>query len=129
MEKDGISKMKASPEMDAMIAENLFGWSDVKEINYLGGGMQWRGTNEIGQRSVPVHNYSTNMAYAWEVVEKLADILPGVVSVQHEFHRDGSGTICFIRQYPDSNAKWITHDESAPLAICRAALLAVKSGV
>jgi hypothetical protein len=94
--REQILAMPAGPELDALIEQHVFGlpvdWSE---------------------------DYSTNIAAAWSVVEKIA--------------RQGTLLSIAVGPYGDQGAKTSVMvfgmgggvvDASAPLAICRAALLA-----
>ena len=118
--------MNPGPELDALVAEKVMGWrmDDNKHLN-----LAWdpkRSPND-GLRCIP--DYSTDIAAAWEVVEKLdtlalsrGDIADISVWVA-QFVTEGPGYPVNIQAI----AKTPTH------AICLAALKAVgvevKEGV
>jgi hypothetical protein len=122
-----INEMEAGREMDALVAENVMGWKPHKVIScpfnkegclvyhYEG---DWRPNwKDI------VPNYSTDIKDAWKVVEKM----------------DAGGYSLDITRYPNEKCRVNFHipfssrlkdnvtaeGKEFPLAICRAALLAV----
>jgi hypothetical protein len=75
----------------------------------------WVAEKVMGYHYCPAP-YSTNMGWAWEVIEKLKHLSP---CIWYETD-DGYGwRVMFQAPYAD------VINESAPLAICRAALIAV----
>jgi hypothetical protein len=160
MTRDEILNMPAGREMDALVAEKVMGWKDVI-----------MGRDDYGGEPVPreynprpeyqdeyvifkhVLNYSTDIAAAWQVVEKVDLMIipiavyssaaawdepkilpiktwwaalrtfsdPSIFLPIEEYDKEWKGWVNLIDQS-------ITLDmvaETAPLAICRAALLAV----
>jgi len=96
-----VYKLKPGPELDLLIAEKIMGWS--------GEGLK---AAEVGVLWSP----STRIADAWEVVEKLElSIAPYEIGPMKWM---ASKTSYFIDSETESG-------ETAPLAICRAALTAV----
>jgi hypothetical protein len=132
MNEDEIMKLEAGRELDALVAEKVMGWqwfdhtgyairyfrppnrfnygaiAEGKEINYL--------------ESLP--HYSTDIAAAWEVAEKLGN--------WHGFDflvikAAGNDLWCagWYEFYGDDyETRAADEAETVPLAICRAALLA-----
>lgn len=134
MTRDEILNMKAGREMDALIAIKVMGWEwkpvGDRFINHERlthpdgkhyGGMRYSdGEIEYTNR---LEEYSTNMGAAWEVVEamegkwfwfSLSNVVPN----------SGDAIV-----YEAKFNQVYTCEETAPLAICRAALLAVVEGV
>lgn len=110
--------MKPGRELDALVAEKVMGQTaDVRE--------RWRGNCLCGRSetcavcSWPL-SYSTDIAAAWEVVEKL-DLLA-------LYSLEGCEGEWTVRKYYN-NDEWDEWDDtdgvSAPHAICLAALKAV----
>jgi len=99
MTRDEILAMKPGRELDALIAEKVMGWS-------------WGIIGDL----IPA--YSTDISAAWEVVEEMGDCLH---LRQHGEQGEWEAWFC---GYPNSKA----HGETAPEAICKAALLAVMDG-
>ncbi len=101
MTRDEILKMPAGREMDKLIQSFVMGGLPPVRMDWI---MSY------------IPNYSTNIAAAWEVMEEMRrrnrpiSIYTSVGGWMTNF---------------DFGA--ISSDESAPLAICRAALLAVQS--
>ena len=145
MTADEILSLPAGRELDALIAERLFGW-------------RWHNCEYIGQSSVasPVYrtmfaepkelekntswrcvamdnphsgvrkkqewtpHYSTSIADAWQVVEHIWNVLEKDISVTF-----AAGSIsCDIGDLLGEAVAEVFAD-TAPLAICRAALLAM----
>lgn len=136
--------MKAGIELDALVAEKVMGWEEVRK-NF--GGLQAGGSTEYfvglapadkdGRRfHHPVPAYSTDIKHAWEVVEKLKECFPNPDS-----RRGASPLLYFRLRFDNYEKKWEAcwadgdyHPEgeyfegasaSAPEAICLAAIKAV----
>lgn len=118
-----IRKMEAGPELDGMVLRLVFGDTrDVEPNNFFRDAElhEWRMAHPNRVRDVPP--YSTDIAAAWEVVEWLSHNAEEV-AVGHT--NDGwDCDIWFFQQLENNHAIHGT-SETAPLAICRAALLAV----
>jgi hypothetical protein len=143
-----VSALEAGRELDALIAERVMRWSDVgeKPMYALDGGdtlngpparlvqegTAWRGTRPDGSEGF-LPAYSSDIAAAWLVVEKLG--MSVVCSedgwyalkpedIEHSTLRGTAfPTIVLVGKefaYPEPA-------DTAPLAICRAALLAVEA--
>lgn len=121
--------MKAGRELDALVAEQVMGLD-----------VHWSSSNEplLTVRSAPnAHHhkelppYGTDIAAAWEVVEKVG----GKAYVEMGLRNDaGDGADwCATFGHAEGNTKWIEDGgafaETAPLAICLAALKAVGAEV
>ena len=114
-----IDKMEAGPEMNALVAERVMGWQKIRDPlapkgttnRYRYVDKDWLGND----RRLP--KFSTDISPAWLVVEKMLE--------KHEaFH---------LEYIPDKQwyamfwfATYFTSADTAPLAICRAALKAVE---
>jgi hypothetical protein len=107
MTRDEILNMPAGREIDALIANRVFGMRIDKTFTAL----VW----------IPA-SYSTNIAVAWMVVEKMKIIGHNFRMVQYAYNR----TYATFENDLDSD-NWIeaNGEYCTPLAICRAALLAV----
>lgn len=113
--------MNAGRELDALIAEKVMGFetvnfksSDPHEIIVT--------KDAEGNMRMAVPFYSTDIAAAWEVVEKLRD------TWAIELHgRDGAWS-CLVEEGDEVTAHFIAIAEAdtAPLAICLAALKVVE---
>jgi hypothetical protein len=125
-----IDAMPAGRELDALVAEKVMGWTDINgNAAAVGCGLNH---NKLWTR---VPDYSTDIAAAWQVVEKLVAegrswtfgaCKPGKRSAEdinqghmHGYHAgvktDHYGVVPFYWNYKDT----------MPLAICHAALKAV----
>jgi len=120
--RKSILGMPAGREMDALVAKKVMGW----KIKHYGGDVfYWKlKGKDIGL--VDMWEPSTNIADAWKVVEKFAD-MPHIFP---EIRKSGVW-VCSIWKN-DAGKKdfgWISesHATTASLAICRAALLAVMA--
>jgi hypothetical protein len=107
--------------IDALVAEHVMGWVNITPFGDDIWGNPTDGRTFMGQGQVggPIPRYSTDIAAAWEVVEKLG--------IQFYLH-------CDLRR--GSAGDWMVFDsaasvdcceplataETAPLAICLAAL-------
>ena len=118
MKREEILSMEAGPEMNALVAEKAMGESYPDRFAHP----KWWSLryDHIGHEIWVAMPFSENIAAAWEVVEKLREeniaILITTMGPRHEVM---SNTI--INQI-NGPACWA---ETAPLAICRAALLAM----
>jgi hypothetical protein len=130
--------MKTGRELDALIAEKVMGWTDIEEDESDPNTRYSWNEAFIGLdptapgcfRSIPC--YSTDMAAAWEVLEKMqaqgyrwcllirdelksdTRILPYAEFLHYGKYAPGKVDTCVFAE-----------DESMPLAICLAALRAV----
>lgn len=108
--------MPAGPEMDALVAEKVMGWTKKKVASYGGGYYAWIDSEN---RAHPPNNTSggwhpsINIADAWEVLGALEG------EALDNFH-DIMGVTCAM------HALWCMTSPEAALLICRAALAAVK---
>lgn len=103
-----FDKLEAGPELDALVAERVMG-------------IDLDGTKpHLPYRGVGCTPYSTDIAAAWEVLEELGDVTLG-----HQARVCNGQWVCFVDtsgpfQGPSGAA------DTAPLAICRAALKAAE---
>jgi hypothetical protein len=107
--------------MDARVAEKIFGW---KYRGYGNGGGEWTLDGKTmafgGHNGGSLPSYSTSIAAAWEVVEKMRfdwwhySICSAV----------GSGACVEFFRFEHTKYEDAVAADGAPLAICRAALLA-----
>lgn len=125
-----MTVMQAGRELDALIAERVMKWKPEVLNPHLPVGSPGRGTEYVYWRledgmlsSMSRWHFSTDIAVAWEVVERLTSQNKGV----------------FISRYHSASDWWVcikwrdgvdfVYDRSAstvPLAICLAALAAVE---
>lgn len=109
-----MSTHVAGPELDRLVAEKVMGWEPVSS------GLRMRGSPpdlwlcKGGRRRVMrAWNPSTNIAQAWEVVERCRSLGHRVT-----LQLDGAWRVWINGGLP-------SEDDTAPLAICFAALAAV----
>ena len=108
MNRDEILNMPAGREMDALVAEKVMEWHMVKWVG-------WCNDNDILMHSVFFP--STDISAAWEVVEKLTMFsIAGPIPGKPYF-----SVWVYIKGKGHTN----TTGETAPLAICKAALISV----
>ena len=126
MTKEEILNMEPGLELDRLVAEWVMGWKEehIEDDRWHINANFWCRGNEIGPQ-VQKWSPSTDIAAAWEVVEKLAS--QGIMVVIESqgplnniykvlFYRWGTNTIVGMAE------------GNICEAICRAALLAVQSG-
>lgn len=138
MTKEEILKMEAGRELDALIAERIFGWKEGTLEEYKAQVEKYgEGATAFDEMNILPH-YSAEIAAAWEVVKMMAD--QGIeVIVAEGFHGNLSACLMFegiATPYPPKDVffnlaslqhprRW--HEnvqaETVPLAICRASLL------
>ena len=120
MTKDEILNMPAGREIDAEVAVNVMGWTHVASKTHCGYSPDYEGERRaylwparLGAKPVP--HYSTSIDAAWDVVEK-------------DF---GQLTLWRSRAKPElvkvdfcvGDEHYEAYAPTAPIAICRAALL------
>lgn len=139
--------MEAGPEMDRLVAEKVMGWrdmswaerypNDAEDTGFMP--RQWYGPlpdgRLVGLYNVSEHDHdspnslwrpSVNIAHAWELMEKVRNDGWHVVVVTCdgcEPGSDGPWAVDIVRRNQGAIA---VHANTAPLAICRAALMALK---
>jgi len=105
MTRNEILNMPAGREMDALIAKEVFGL-DVKHD------WHWQHTTQA---------YTTEIGAAWKVVDKLVRFSITIESFP-------KGVLCrFFGAGQTTAGDAVGWADTAPLAICRAALLAVEA--
>jgi len=112
-------EMPAGREMDVLIAEKVMGW-------------KWDSRDEVfydqeGRSRVDIFNrFSSEIEYAWMVVEKII-AMSYTVLVSNGKHSPPRQTWhCIITIIPQQGGYRDGYADTAPLAICRAALKAVE---
>lgn len=138
MTRDEILNMEAGRDMDMLIAEKVMGWhkgnyvfSSGKTIgecddDWLDAdgrfmcGIAREGEYEDDEDFNLLHWHpSESILWAWEVVEKL-------ISMKWEFYTERVGVLWWVLFENDCNIlDRCAEADTAPLAICRASLLAV----
>lgn len=110
MTNDDIDKLEAGSDLDRLVAERVM-WLKFISIH------QWLGWYQDAGKG----HYSTNIAHSWEVVEQLKHLQPEIcgvkVSSNETMWRCDFELADMVAEYA----------ETAPLAICRAALKAVHA--
>ena len=137
-----IDDMPAGRELDALVAEKVMGW----RITAWNDGEPW-GNREVFPPFEPINgipadcdcishseageppHYSTDIAAAWEVFQKVTDLgyIPAIAQCTSgwacdfwtEEAADETGRVDYIHKFREYG------QVSAPLAICRAALKVV----
>lgn len=112
MTRDEILNMPAGREMDAEIIEKVFGRILIKPRSEA---LKYPHTDWGSTTVNEIPHFSTDIADAWEVVDKVPN--PSQFFDCEKF--EGKWTASFGGQY-------VVAADTAPLAICRAALLAVS---
>lgn len=126
-----LAQAVAGRELDALIHECIFG----HEVKRHGDPDQWVTLAEpdnpaAGWWFVPC--YSTDLLAAWDAAEKVAarngDTIFSVTRNSLDGERMGGEAkyFCTIEDVSDGIEEWEASADTAPLAICRAALKAVE---
>jgi hypothetical protein len=119
MTRDEILNMPAGKIMDDLIRIKIF---EYARMHYPGEDYWGEKCEDkdfpscLCLRQVPYHNYSKDMSAAWEVVERIAD---------SNFSLARNGDLCPSGLWECIVTGAVANANTAPLAICRAALLAV----
>lgn len=116
MNRDEVQKMWAGRGMDAMVAIEVMGWTYVDSDPDFKWSVPANEDGVVMRRRLP--EFSTDISAAWEVVEKIKDYYAYIV-LQFD-------SVEWIVHISDGTVERQTSNVSAPLAICRAALLAVS---
>ena len=113
--------MKPGPELDRIIAEKVMGWTVCVEPLICQGcntDTMLDGNGKVWHRG-DVWSPSTNIAHAFEVVEKVR-LLDFPCSLQRNIKGEW-----FVEEYCGEVCSILSRADSAPHAICLAALKAV----
>jgi hypothetical protein len=113
--------MVASRELDAIVAEKVMGWSSTRFMNNV---HRVSARHPVWQEFIVVPRYSTDLAAAWQVVDVLLKRNP--MQDIHLEHMIGTGwgvSCCYSEEHGGWDG-WV-YGETAPLAICLAALKSV----
>lgn len=115
-----MTALPAGPELDRLIAEKVMGWEQDGLGYSIDGGKDYRHPFEP----------STNIAHAWEAVECLRKqskpIIVWAGEVKYVAALLDENAHAFGDHYIDSRLNGAFSASTAPLAICRAALMAVS---
>lgn len=130
MDIQDIDKIPAGREMDTLVAEHVTGWTrhtfngqdpnSLWDDEFLFNEMARVGYTHIDQESKyrRVPRYSTNIAAAWEVIDKLDE--------SHAAWFEIRGPRVWLAQCSlPGHGRFSATASSGPLAICRAALKAL----
>ena len=137
-----MKELDAGPELDALIAEKVMGWQWANAVGksfLLPNGVtereryHWKPGKDGPPRRIEefytqmdyckIPRYSTDIATAWVVVEKLMPVVGHI----YPAHDEETGKLmhwCAVVEKGDSERFGVIAS-TAPLAICRAALRAV----
>lgn len=139
--REQILAMKPGRELDALVAEKVMGWkrrqcSVFTDIQWLMS-LDTDGQDVLGvtyrSDAAPIYwqglpDYSTSIAAAWEVVEKVTEHFAARKHRTAEFgcHQFGRWWKAYWTQVVDTcPPEWHARCDSLPEAICKASLLAV----
>lgn len=118
--------MNPGRELDLLVAEKVFGYRPCKGNHsyacQLPIGPCWIQEDGHGHMwEVNCSPYSTDIAAAWEVVEKLKEDWDLDISFRH--YQSGIISVVLYHQHPNlSMSQHVGNATTAPLAICLAAL-------
>jgi len=123
MTRDEILKLEAGREMDALILKHIFNadviWKDsvINSVGFSPAGFhgKWPNSSHVYSKG----GYSADISAAWEVVEKLKSI--GLELLLDNYSPNWS---CDFTETLEVTSEKEVSADTAPLAICRAALLA-----
>jgi len=121
MTRGEILKMEAGPELDRLVAEQIMGWREGQDTLKLQGGV-----GILGEKAIP--RYSTDIAAAMEVIERLLEKRLRVSMYspwgdRNEPHAIPEWTVFVLSNH---GLGIEMEGETLPLAICRAALIALE---
>lgn len=139
MTREEIVAMVPGAELDAAVAINVMGWSDLWTDGkvYMAYPLCEQKYSIGEAERHPVWPFSTDIAAAWEVWEKLIEWLtPHEISISRKEHVRGITTYQILifgrsKKYPDRCWNGLTDvmGKTAPEAICKAALLAIMGNI
>lgn len=131
-----IAEMQAGPEMDARVAEVVFGCKPEKDKDFSGESFCLCAKCDPDKDGMGswVSDYSTDIAAAWTVVEKMSSkfeadaLVTGELKVMGVYRSCGQWACEIMTTHPDGDAPYVMNawGETAPLAICKAALMAME---
>lgn len=127
MTREEIERMEAGRELDALIAEKVMEWEiHPHQTHYIN-------RNDGDTRFIICGEFmpSTDIGAAWQVVEKMAELCK-----HGPYEPEFIEVICYGDKTAYCGKIWAHHDgdipiidasgNTVPLAVCRAALLAVE---
>lgn len=143
MTRDEILSMPAGREMDALVAEKVMG-----QTNFLHPGFYWEerstedgdgwngmvcprcGANETDNwKEKCTKHYSTDIVAAWEVLTSFKTWSCFDLDQEQYPDEEGDKELCGCTLMTNDTGFGMKRGETMPLAICRAALLAVIGDV
>jgi hypothetical protein len=119
MTREEILNIPAGREMDKLIAERITKLKGIKWSSYCPIDWIYHHAGGLGWSVIPF--YSTNISAAWQVVEKLNE--KWSVRVISYYQSDCLANIWDVKNFDKS---YMARADTVPLALCRAALLAVN---
>lgn len=141
MTVDEIDKLEAGREVDELIAKNVMDCTvqrrglniQCKCLPPTPGHRAIETCRHMGEPSDSINYYSTDIGAAWEVIEKICK--PIEPFIEGQFWLDGLGFTCkghdegrwrcmITTERKEQRVEVSADAETAPLAICRAALKA-----
>ena len=122
--------MKAGRELDALIAEKVMGLIAYK-VQLTAPPPRVRTIDELQRVGSPLSHYSTDIAAAWEVVQKLGrwrgfDFMLVMPDLEQTFHLHTYEAGWYEATNDGPERRVVGDADTAPLAICLAALKAVS---
>ena len=122
--------MKAGRELDALIAEKVMGLIAYK-VQLVAPPPRVRTIDELQRVGSPLPHYSTDIAAAWEVVQKLGrwrgfDFMLVMPDPEQTFHLHTYEAGWYEATNDGPERRVVGDADTAPLAICLAALKAVS---
>lgn len=121
------SILEAGHTLDARIAATVMGWQDVA-VDERALGKRSQGIPP-GSHKQYVPYYSKDISAAWEVVEKMKERFGDVQVLANNFTRHPGWWECSIEHAIRDEVLACVEAETAPHAICLAALNAVEAKV
>lgn len=138
--RERIDNLPAGREMDMLIAEHIWGWgwwtcpdAHFDKLNAPNAGA-WApklGWTRVEYPSKSVNSscdhYSTDISAAWTIIEKLENHPNEILSqiTRKGWNHENLLWHVWFRECHGVQHDWCAADKSLPLAVCRAALLAV----
>lgn len=117
--------LPAGPELDRLVAERVMGWESCV------GGLQAKGSKDPAyyrvngkERSHASWSPSTNIAHAWEVVTRLGQLGAVVSVIVHPIGSKLKPNVIITTE--TTTESYDIEGDTAPHAICRAAILATE---
>lgn len=115
MTRAEIFAIPAGRPLDCLVVEHVMGWKEVKDSLH-----GWTGLAPAGWGRFPVPFFSTDIAEAWEVVDKL--------------RAEDCQVVFWLNKIPEKvrvliEPCVIVDEETFPVALCRCALLRVFSRI